>query len=744
MKISENGKKAAPAPQIFEFGDFRMDVGERLLWQRDGSPVPLTPTVFATLRYLVEHSDTVLDKERIMEAVWPDSIVEENNLAQSISKLRQVFGEKPGAHRYIATVPTRGYRFVAEVKVAQASTLQAGSEQAASMRYPEAMEPARPRAGGEAASLARPARGRAGSIAAVLAILLLGGAAFFWWRGSAHPPAGSPAPLALSEKSIAVLPFENLSDDKQNAYFTDGVQDEILTRLAKLADLKVISRVSVMQYRDKAMRNLPEIAQQLGVAHLLEGSVQRVGNRVRINAQLISTRTGSHVWAETYDRDLADVFAIQSELAAAIAQQLQAKISPREKAALGQTPTTDLAANALYQQALEIESKETEPESLLGAVRLLEEAVVRDPRFVAAYCTASRMHLMLYFGGIDHTEARREEAKVAIEKAARVQPDDGEVHLAWARYWLFGFREYDRARAELHLAQRTLPNHPKVYFLSATIDRRQGRWNEAIRNFERAVELEPRDTESLMNASYMYEGLQRYADATRMAERALAVSPRDYIIRLHRASQPLNERADARPLRAELDAILAQEPDAGPKIAGMLFLCAVFERDPAATDRALAAIPPQGIAVLNFVRPREWYVGYAARLFHDPEKARTAFFAARAKVENTVREQPDNAIAWSMLGRIDSALGQKDEAVQAGRRACELLPLSKDAWWGLDSIRNLVWIHGWLGDKDRALEQLEFLQDQPRLYYGWLKLDPNWDSLRGDPRFEKIVAALAP
>jgi TolB-like protein/class 3 adenylate cyclase/Tfp pilus assembly protein PilF len=556
----------------------------------------------------------------------------------------------------------------------------------------------------------------------------------------------SATSLPIPEKSIAVLPFENLSEEKANAFFADGVQDEILTDLAKIADLKVISRTSVMQYKSGIARNLREIGKQLGVAHLLEGSVQRAGGKVRVNAQLIDAQTDTHLWAQTYDRDIADVFAIQSEIAKTIADQLQAKLSPSEKTAIEQQPTTDLTANALYVQAKELEFKAPQQQSLVQAVHLLEEAVARDPHFTVAYCMLGRLHLELYWGGYDHTPARRELANMAIQNAVLLQPDAGEVHLALAWYAYQGFRDYDRARAELDLAGRTLPNNADIYYVTALIDRRQGRWAEATRSLERAVELDPRNFGILLETGFTYSGLRQYADATRLAERSLAVSPRDYFARILRGLLPFFERADTAPLRAEVSAILKEEPEAAEKIADVLFRCAMAERDSAAANRALAAIPSEGISPGgNFIYPREWFVGVAARAFKDAATARTSFSAARVLEEKLTRDQPDYAQAWSLLGRIDAALGRKEDAVREGRRACELLPLSKDAGAGAGLIASLAVIYAWTGENDLALEQLAVsAQIANGVTYGELKLEPQWDSLRGDPRFEKLVASLAP
>src|SRR5688572_13213728 len=298
-----------PPSSIYQFGDFRLDVEERALLRRDGSAVPLTPRVFDTLRYLVEHSGKVLDKEVLMEAVWPDAIVEENNLAQNISTLRRAFGESPGSQRYIVTVPGRGYRFIAEVT--QRKNGKALEENAATIPLPAATVPVAPPVTKQT---------RRPSLLIALTLGAHGTVALVIWWIRAQAPVAAPAPIApaaraIPEKSIAVLPFENLSDDSRNAFFATAVQDEILSNLARLADLKVISRTSASLYKTGNPRNMREIGEQLGVVHLLEGSVQHSGNRVRVNAQLIDSRTDAHLWAQTYDRELADVLAIQSEIA---------------------------------------------------------------------------------------------------------------------------------------------------------------------------------------------------------------------------------------------------------------------------------------------------------------------------------------------------------------------------------------------------------------------------------------------
>jgi TolB-like protein/class 3 adenylate cyclase/Flp pilus assembly protein TadD len=573
----------------------------------------------------------------------------------------------------------------------------------------------------------------------VLAIALVTSSLMFFPTGSAEVP--------IREKSVAVLPFENFSDEKENAYFADGIQDEILTDLSKVADLKVISRTSVMQYKNAVNRNLREIAQQLGVAHVLEGSVQRTGNRVRVTAQLIDARTDTHLWAERYDRDLADVFAIQSEIAKTIADQLQAKISPSEKAAIEKAPTTDLVAYDLYLRAEALFADTSDPiharEKLPQAAQLLDEAVARDPRFLLAWCLLSRVHGVAYFRGHDHTQARLDQANAAVETALRLQPDAGEAHLALADYYYNGFRDYERARSELVIAKRTLPNNADVFRYAGFIDRRQGRWDEATRNIERALELDPRNFFILQQLALTYQSQRRYADEARTFDRALTIVPADPSTRILRALVASDWRADIKPFQTMLATLVAENPRVAPDVDPPLY--ALCERTAAAANRTLTNYPREGVAKNGVNYPYAYWQGAVARWLGDSAKARAAFTAARREVEQIVEQQPDFAAALSLLGMIDAGLERKEEALREGRRACELLPISKDAIDGADIAINLAQIYAWTGEKDLAIEQIAAVERRPNtLSYGLLKLHPYWDPLRGDPGFEKIVASLAP
>src|SRR6059058_5236923 len=426
-----------------------------------------------------------------------------------------------------------------------------------------------------------------GAALVVLGAIIVG--VLFFARGP------TTSALRVLDKSIAVLPFENRSEDKANAYFTDGVQDEILTDLAKIADLKVISRTSVLQYKSGVARNLREIAQQLGVANVVEGSVQRSGNRVRVNAQLVDARNDAHLWAQTYDRDLSDVFAIQSEIAKAIAGQLQAKLSPNEKKAIEQPPTTDLAAFDIYSRAksllLTARFSATGLPDVRKAIELLDEAVKRDPSFVDAYCQLAWAHEWFYsVDGSDHTPARLALAEAAVQAATRLRPDTPEAHLARAQYLYYGLRDYAGALAELEIARRALPNDPRLFELTGYILRRRGQQEEGLQNLQRAVELDPRNFNILQQIALSYQFVGRYADSIAAMDRALAIVPDSVETQVNREEFHFFWKADTRPPLQAIDAILAQEPSAIAVAADTWFLCALADRDPATAERALVAV----------------------------------------------------------------------------------------------------------------------------------------------------------
>jgi TolB-like protein/class 3 adenylate cyclase/Flp pilus assembly protein TadD len=595
--------------------------------------------------------------------------------------------------------------------------------------------------------------------ALVVATLALISSLTFFHRALSKPTSAPPKATATAmgvasafpEKSIAVLPFENLSDARENAYFADGVQDEILTHLAKIADLKIIGRISVMQYKSGVARNLREITQQLGVAHVVEGSVQRSGNRVRVNAQLVDARINRQLWGQTYDRDLADVFAIQSEIAKAIAEQLQAKLSPREKNAIERPPTGDVTAFDLYTQArnllLTTLFSATGDANLVQAADLLNQAVARDPSFFEAYCQLAYAHDLLYFLAHDRTPARLAMAEAAVQAASRLRPDAGEAQLARAQNLYWGYLDYDGAFAELEAAAQTLPNDAAVFELKGYIERRQGRWEDAMRNLERAADLDPRNVFTLEQIALSYQLLRRYAEAESVLDRILTIEPNNLEINAARAFVELDWKADTQPLHQLIDKIRATNPGATQSIANYWLFCALAERDVAGAKNALIASGenPITLANENVVFNRPFAEGVIARMTNDDAKARSALIAGRAEQEKIIQAQPNYGPALCVLGLIDAGLGRKEEALREGWHAVELLPAKKDALGGIEIVKHLAIIAAWIGDKDLACEQLAIVIRRPSpISYGQLKLLPFWDPLRGDPRFEEIVASLAP
>lgn len=561
------------------------------------------------------------------------------------------------------------------------------------------------------------------------------------------------SPVGPPEKSIAVLPFENFSDDMQNVYFADGIQDDILSSLAKVADLKVISRTSVRQYRT-GTRNLREIGQELGVAYILEGTVRRAGDRVRINAQLIDARTDLHIWNDTYDREITDLFAFQSELARRITFALRANLSPREKESLQLHPTADLAAYELFLRARDLFrwSGSGDPrENGECALRLLGEALERDPQFALAHCLASRLHGELYWFGYDRTRARLTKAKIAGDNALRLQPDLGDARLALAYYYYFGYRDYELARTELAIAQQATPNDAEVWDAAGAIDRRQGRWGDAVPNFERARELDPRNSSVLWNLAETYACVGRYEDAQNTFAEGLSVNPDAHLFALAQAAIDLKTKGETAPLRAALRSI-PQDFDPGGAVTTVALRLSLIDGDFAEGARLLGASRSEkyndsgiGSPAANFdgyTLPRAWYEGLIARGRGEMDAAERAFAVAQQRVEADLAQWPDDPKATALLGLVQAARGRKEEALRAGRRAVELLPISKDAFDGPLIVTKLAVIYAQAGEVDLALELLAELMQMPNgPTASTLRVEPEWQALRGDPGFERLLNA---
>jgi TolB-like protein/Flp pilus assembly protein TadD len=573
----------------------------------------------------------------------------------------------------------------------------------------------------------------AGVLFAVIAI------GFGIWFGN-HAPVGG-----VAERSVAVLPFESLSTDPEEAFRAVGVQDQIQNDLAKIANLKVISRNSVVQYRPEVKRNLREMADALGVAYVVEGSVQRVADRVQVRAQLTNARTGTRIWRKSYDSALDDGFAIESKIAEAVADELGARLSAAEKETIEEKPTDKPLAYERYIRAgilldgIALDARSADLR--YQAVHLLELAVAQDSKFLLAYCRLGFAHQGLYFNGYDHTPLRLARATEAVQTALRLGPDRGEPHLAAGLLYYYCYRDYDRARSELAIARRLLSNEPLVYATLGWIDRRQGQWQDHLRNMNRALELDPRNVFILHQVAGTYQVLRRYNNLVATFDRALAVTPNDAVARVARGLAELDSDATVQPGQLAVQEVLANNPADGVKIVDRWFNIALCARDAKDAKRALGSMLQEGITWGANVRtPRSFCEGLADRVFGDNEAAMNAFADAREEMETVLKKQPDYAEAISVLGMIDAALGRKEDAIREGRRAVELLPATKDVMTGSELLRNLALIYAWTGEKELALNQIAAaLQGPGHITYGQLRLHPWWDAIRDDPRFDKLV-----
>src|SRR5881392_2260323 len=546
------------------------------------------------------------------------------------------------------------------------------------------------------------------------------------------------------EKSIAVLPFQSLSDEKENAYFADGIQDDILTNLSKIGDLKVISRMSVMSYRGDAVRNAREIGKALGVATLLEGSVRRIGNRVRVNVQLIDASNDEHIWAEDYDRDLTDVFAIQTDLAQKIASALQAKLSPNEKARLDQRPTQNPDAYLLFVQAHDYASrKDMFHDTSLKAEPLFEQAIKLDPNFALAFASLSMVESWVYHS-FDPIPARREKARLNADEALRLQPDLPEGHLALGFSYYYGDRDYERALAEFDIARRGLPNESQAYLAIGAIQRRQGKWAESNANLEKAATLDPKNTNVVAQLCYSYMAQRNFEAANKTVDRLIATSPQSFQGRALKGFIALQLKGDLSAAEKVFSSI-PPESDPGLTTLARFWILKLKRNFP----EALQVLQQFHSEILHETStapaPKTFLEAEIYLLQGDEAKARTALEHARVVSEQLLREAPEDPARHGQHGLILAALGQKQEAIAEGKRAVELLPESEDAFDGPQVTATLAQIYAWTGEFDEAFRLLDHLLVVPNgLTVPMLELDPTWDALRKDPRFQALIDKYSP
>ncbi|PYK72559.1 MAG: hypothetical protein DME44_04065, partial [Verrucomicrobia bacterium] len=542
------------------------------------------------------------------------------------------------------------------------------------------------------------------------------------------------------DKSIAVLPFQNLSDEKENAYFADGMQDDILTNLSKIGDLKVISRMSVMSYRGESTRNAREIGKALGVATLLEGSVRRVGDRVRVNVQLIDANNDEHIWAEDYDRDLTDVFAIQTDLAQKIASALQAKLSPNEKARLDRRPTQNPDAYLLFVQAHDYANRaEMFHDTSLKAEPLFEQAIKLDPNFAAAFAGLSMVESWVYHNS-DPVPSRREKARLNANEALRLQPDLPEGHLALGFSYYYGERDYERALAEFDIARRGLPNESQAYLAIGSIQRRQGKWSESNANLEKAATLDPKNINVAINLCFSYVAQRNFETADKVIDRVIAASPQPFQPRALKGFMAVLWKGDLSAAEKVFSSVPPETDPNGLITWARAWILTLERKFPDALQALERYRGETMFTNTTAPSPKAFVEGMIYLLQGDKTKAQPELEHARLVSEKLLREAPDDSARHGQHGLILAALGQKQEAIAEGQRAVELLPESQDALDGPGATATLAQIYAWTGEFDEAFRLLDHLFAVPsNLTVPMLKLDPAWDPLRQDPRYQALI-----
>jgi TolB-like protein/Tfp pilus assembly protein PilF len=560
-----------------------------------------------------------------------------------------------------------------------------------------------------------------------------------------------PITQSAPEKSIAVLPFENLSDDKQNAYFAEGVQDEILTDLSKIANLRVISRTSVMPYKTGIARNLREIGQQLGVAHVVEGSVQRSSNRVRVNAQLLDARTDRHLWGQTYDRDLADVFAIQSEIAKTIADQLRVHLSGHEEQVIAAKPTDNVEAYDAYLRGLAYTLKAgTRPADDLAAQKYLKEAVRLDPKFALGWALLSYVDADGYRSNtLPPTVALREEAQQAAETALTLQPNLGEAVLAKGRYHYSCLRDYDTAVRYFEQARQLLPNNSRIFESLAFLERRRGHWDRSESYFNEAEQLDPRNVHLLTHHAETYELRRRFPEALRKFDQVLNITPDDMATLALKAS--IAQAEGDLPRAAALLAPLHPNADNPDALVTQVYQ-AILERHPAQIIPRLKEILAKSDPALGYTNgDLRFWLGWAQEIAGDHAAAQESWRQARSELESFLKGQPESPELLELLALTNMGLGDKAAALALSEQAVAANPIEKDALSGPEALEILARVAAQMGEPDRAIAALQKLLSIP---YGCfpagvltpavLRLDPMFDPLRDDPRFQKLVASPTP
>ena len=547
------------------------------------------------------------------------------------------------------------------------------------------------------------------------------------------------------DKSIAVLPFENLSDDQDNTYFADGIQDDVLTNLSKIGDLKVISRTSVMQYRGRPT-NVRDIGKALGVSNILEGSVRRSGNRVRLNVQLIDANTDEHVWANDYDRDVTDVFAIQSDLAREIANALQAKLSPAEKSQMTRKPTENGEAYLAFVQAHDLSCAYEDSAKLKQSEQLYQRAIDLDPNFALALARYSQLESWLAHSH-EGTRESRDKARSLAERALQLQPGLPEAHLALGFSYYYGDNDYDAALREFEVAQQGLPNESEVYLAIGAIQRRQGKWAESTANLEKAASLNPKDTWLLQNLTFNYAMQRNFDAANKTIDRALEINPQGIGLWKVKCDLAIAEKGDfsvGDQAQEKLKSVPMSSEErvemVGEQANAMLFqrkYQQILQLAENLSDDSLAAVP-------GSLGMKYFAIGIAHKTLGDDAAARAAFTRTKNIFEEQLKQKPDDPELHVQLAKVLAWLGEKDAAIAEAQRATDLRPESKDAFEGPRTTEDVAQVYAILGDSARAVELLDGLLSRPTgVTLQSLTMNPAWDSIRNDPAFQALFTKYA-
>jgi serine/threonine protein kinase/Flp pilus assembly protein TadD len=706
------------------------------LWEMLAGEVPFQGS---TSELIYQHQHAPLPVEKLGHVPPP------------VIALLEVLLEKDPARRF--QTPTELLRAIPKVTDALAAGGSVTSDQLRSGAADTVTPPKQP--------VQRPRRSLAGNRTSVfgwvLALLVILGLLLTWFFFPGNEKRffnQRSVETIANEKSIAVLPFENISPNKDDAYFADGVQDEILNNLAKIAQLRVISRTSVMQYRADTKRDLRQIANALGVANVLEGSVRRDGNHVRVTTQLIDASDDHTIWADSYDRDLSDIFAIQSEVAQTIAGKLTATLSPEEKKRIEAKPTDNLEAYDLYLQATQLIANASLnsyisniEKPLRDSIKLLEQAIRLDPKFALAYCAETNAHDWLYHL-YDQTSERRALGDVAIDIALRVQPGFPDVHLAYASHLYRTYRDYERARVQLAIAAQSMPNNTEALQLEAFIDRREGSYEKAIQELKEASIRDPRNPYPVREMAGALCVVRQFSAAKLAYDRAIELAPDQPTLKILKAFVSFYETGVDTRVRAAV-ADLPESMAGDPSILCLHLSIAVSDRDwqkaKELVERMQGGRDEGDFGYAGFPVPVSCYLILIARIQGNLPNADPNFVEAREELNQAVQKSPAVATLVSTLALVDALLGKKDVAINEAKRAVEMLPVSRDAVDGPGILTNLALVYAWTGESDLAMATLVPLTKMPNgPFYGPLIRDPIWDPLRKDPRFEKLLAELAP